>query len=89
MRTNSQLGIGKNDNLFLNVVALDTTIANSQNFGCLVELSFAGEPPRRFREEGEDDSSEADHRPLRDIGSESLDESNLKFNWLFNSPGYR
>lgn len=54
----------KTDNLFLDVVALDTTIANFENFGCLIQLSFAGEPPRRFREKDEDDSDEADHRPL-------------------------
>jgi hypothetical protein len=51
--------------MFLNVILLDTTIAHLQNLRCLIDLSFTREPPGRFRDEGEDDSDEADHRPLK------------------------
>jgi hypothetical protein len=52
------------NNLFLYVVALDTTVAQLQNLGCLIKFSFADEPPWRFRDECEDDADKADHRPL-------------------------
>lgn len=55
----------RTDNLFLNIILLNTTIAHLQNLGCLIDLSFTREPPGRFRDEGEDDSDEADHRPLK------------------------
>ena len=56
--------VEKTYNLFLNVVALEAAVEKLQSLGCLIEFSFAGEPPWRFREENEDESDKADHRPL-------------------------
>lgn len=51
--------------MFLDIVALDTTVAYFQNLRCLVELSLASQPPGRLGEEEKDDYYDADHCPLR------------------------
>lgn len=74
--------------LLLDVVAPDTTVEKVQSLGCLIELSFTGEPPRRFREEDEDYSDKADHRPL-EIRVSLARRINFKPQLASDSPVYR
>lgn len=51
-------------NSLIHAISINLAIAPVQNFGCFVNLALTHEPPRRFWDEGEDESNYANHSPL-------------------------